>query len=283
MLQPLVPADFPVAAALLAEGFPARTLGFWQEGLRRIERHAGNARCGVPLGYLLRIDGEAVGVTLTPATTRRMADGAIRRVVNFSSLYLREAHRWRTVQFFRTVLSDPQTTYLDLTPAEHVRPMLPLFGFRPVSVGHDIVALPAAACGAGHGASLRALRETDALPPGAPDMAILMAHRELGCEPLLLEHPEGSTLFVYRRRPMRGVPAARLKFVGSHRALRRHLPLLARHCLARGMLVLTWDARAELPPPRLGYRRPTMPWYARGPVPDDCTDFIGSELCLLGV
>lgn len=283
MLRPLVPADFPTAAALLAEGFPARSLAVWEQGLQRLLRHAGNAHCGVPLGQLMQVKGEAVGVALTPATTRRRVDGSQRLLINFSSLYIRPAHSWRAAQFFRTVLADPAATYLDLTPAEHVQPMLPLFGFRQISLGSDIVALPAAALRQGGRGRLRPLLDSDELPPGAPDVALLMAHRELGCLPLLLDHAEGRTLIVYRSRPMRGVPAARLKYIGSHRQLRAHMPLLARYLLARGFMVLTWDARPELPPPAAGYRRGVLPWFARGEIDDDVTDFIGSELCILGV
>ena len=283
MLRPLFEGDFPVAAALLTEGFPVRTRAFWDTALERLRRYSGNAACGIPLGQLLLSQGEPVGVALTPASVRTAPGCPTRRLINFSSWYIRPEHRWRAAMMFRHIVSDSNATYLDLTPSLHVQPMLPLFGFRPISVGFDVVPTPLTSVGLGGGAHVRDYVPTEALPPYSPSAEQLLAHKEVGCVPLVMEHAAGNTLFVYRSRPMRRLPAARLMYVGDHEVLHRHLPVLARFALMRGMAVLTWDARSNFAVPRWGVRREANIWYARGELPDNCTDFIGTELAFLGV
>jgi hypothetical protein len=283
MLKPLLEDDFPTAAALLAEGFPVRTRAFWEGGLQRLKRHAGNAACGVPLGQLLVSDGQAVGIALTPASPRLRSDGRRYNLINFSSWYIRPEHRWRAPLMLRGLVRDPEATYIDLTPTPQVEKMLVASGFSLVNAGSCIAPLPLQAALPGRGARLRELAATDTLSQTAPPMEMLLAHRELGCVPLVMEHEGGSTLFVYRPRPLRGLPAARLKYIGSHARLVRHLPVLARHLLARGLLWLTWDARDGHAAGLGTLRRDSGKWYAKGEITADCTDFIGSELCILGL
>jgi hypothetical protein len=282
MLKPLEEADFPEAVRLLAEGFPLRTAAFWTEALERLRHYSANAEAGVPLGQLLMAKGQAVGVALTPASVRTRPDGAAYRLINFSSWYIQPDHRWRAAMMFRQIVADTEATFLDLTPAVHVQPMLPLFGFRPVSVGMDVATTLPWALLPSRGARVREFRPDDPLPPEAPSAQQLLVHKELGCWPLVLEHLGGQTLLVYRNRAIRRVPAARLMYVGEHAMLRQYLPAVARFLLARGLPVMAWDARAAYDTPRWGIRHQGNVWYGRGHLPDDCTDFIGTELCLLG-
>jgi hypothetical protein len=281
--KPLEERDFQAAAALLSEGFPQHQGTFWNEGLERLRRYADNASCGVPLGQLLIVKGEPVGVALTPASLRHDDAGKAYRLINFSSWYLKPEHRWRAAMMFRHVVADKDATYLDLTPAPHVQPMLPLFGFRPMSVGSECVWTPLWALRSSRGAKVREFCVDDPLPVYAPPAHQLLVHNELGCHPLILEHDQGTTLFVYRRRVVRHIPTARLKYVGDHAVLRQHLPALSRYFMARGFGILGWDARPDWPVPAHGWRKPANVWYARGHIPHNCTDFIGTELCLLGI
>lgn len=281
--KPLEESDFAAAATLLKEGFPNHHATFWTEGLERLRRYAENAACGVPLGQLLVVKGEPVGVALTPASLRHDSGGKPYRLINFSSWYIKADHRWRAAMMFRHVVSDKEATFLDLTPAAHVQPMLPLFGFRPMSAGIDTTMTPLWALRSSKGAKVREFQVDDPLPVHAPSAQQLLVHKELGCHPVILEHDAGTTLFVFRRRKFRHMPAARLKYVGDHAVLRQHLPALARYFLLHGMVFLIWDARTELRPPEHGFRRMTQVWYARGQIPYNCTDFIGTELCLLGI
>jgi hypothetical protein len=283
MLRPLLDEDLPAAAELLAEGFPERSLAFWRHGLQLMRRHAGNPAAGLPLGQLL-VDGtRLVGVVLTPASLRGRPDGSQYVLVNVSSWYVKPEFRWRAGMMLRAVVADPRHVYLDITPNEHVCRMLPIFGFKPMNTATTLAVLPALALRSTHGAWVQPLRADHNLPAGAPPMDMLLTHRELGCEPLLLQHDHGQTLFVYRRHRYRRLPLARLTYVGSHAHLQRHLPVLARHLLGRGIPLLSWDSRIDGPTHLPLVRKPGRSWFARGDDFADHTDFIGTELCILGV
>jgi hypothetical protein len=284
MLRPLRDEDFPAAALLLTEGFPDRTLAFWQHGLQCMRRYAQNEAAGLPLGHAL-MDGDImVGVVLTPASPRARPDGSAYVLVNVSSWYVKPEFRWRAGMMLRTVLANQQHVYVDITPNEEVCRMLPLFGFRPVNTGLTVALLPWLALRRSHGARVRPLRSDDSLPPEAPPMETLLRHRELACEPLMLEHSQGQELIVYRRRTYRRMPAARLKYIGSHATLVRHLPALARYLLLRGMPFLTFDSRADTPAGLPLIQVPGRKWYVRGQADfSDHTDFVGTELCILGL
>lgn len=283
MFHALTDNDFPAAAALLTEGFPERGPHFWQQGLHRLRQHAGNAAAGVPLGLLMKDGERPVGVALTPASQRHRTDGSVQTLVNVSSWYVQPTYRWRAGLMLRALVSDASRSYIDLTPTEDVARMLPVFGFRPVNRGTTVALLPMLALGRSGGARIHPLQPGDRLPDGSPPMEQLLAHRELNCWPLLLEHGTGSTLLVYRPRPLRGVPGARLKYIGSHTMLRQHLPVVARHLLARGLPLLTWDTREDDATSRAFIHRPGGIWYAKGTAFEDYTDFVGTELCILGV
>jgi hypothetical protein len=282
-LEPVASDDFPAVSRLLDEGFPLASGEGWLARLRRLHRYGGNEAAEVPLGQLLWDGDHPVGVALTPASLRQRADGSRYRLVNLSSLYLKPDHRWRAGLVLRKLVADPQNIYIDLTPTAEVGKMLAAFGFRPVSCGTRFAVLPLHALGLDPGVRLRPWRPDDLLLPDGPPRDLVQNHRELGCVALVLEHAEGRDLLIYARRSVRRLPSARLLYITSHARLERHLPVLARHLLARGIVFLSWDARHR---DDRGARTPFRPggvWYARGDAFTDRSDFIGSELCLFGL
>lgn len=283
MQRPLTETDTHAAATLLAEGFPSRPLAFWREGLRRLFGYGDNAAANVPWGWMSFDAQTPVGVVLTPAGQRFGPDGRARTIVNLSSWYLRPGHRWRSAQMLRTVVADPAPVYIDVSAGADVGRMLQLLGFAAIGVGTAIALLPAHALRPARPARVRELAASDTLPPGTPSRQQVSRHRELACVPLLLEHAQGQTLLVYRRRRLRGLPAAHLYYVGSHAVLHSHLATVARYLLAKGLALLMWDRRAGSPTSHLSLERPGGVWYARGDSFEDRTDFLGSELCILNI
>jgi hypothetical protein len=228
------------------------------------------------------LDGEQpVAVALAPASVRQGADGRPRTLVNVASWYVRPQFRWRAALMLRAMLADPKAVYIDVTPTPDVARMLTLMGFRAVNVGIVL------ACTVGHawrsaaGARVRELQPDDALPPDSPPREQIDWHRDLACLPLLMEHGSQRTLLIYRTKRMRGLPVARLKYIGSHDALHRHLGALARHLLAKGFVFMSWDRRTSTPDSPFNVTRSGGIWYARGGDFEDRTDFIGTELSLL--
>jgi hypothetical protein len=283
MLKPLRPEDVPQAAAALALGFPHRDVQAWVRALQLLAAHADNARTSHPPGWLMWHEGQVVGVMLTPATWREHADGSRETRVNLSSWTLHPDHRWRAAVMWMGTQKEKTATYLDLTPSAEVQGMLKATGFSRIGLGLSLAFTPALALQAGRGAHVRPLRPDDALPPGSPPMAMLMSHRALGCEPLVVESADAPCLLAYRCRIQRRLRVARLEYIGSHLALHRHLPALARYLLRRGVPFIGWDTRAGEPRRWGTQQRPGAGWYAKGNRFEDRTDFIGTESCILGV
>lgn len=272
MLEPLSSADLDKAADLLVEGFPERTPAFWQRAIDALKRHGGNGPAEFPPAFLWLSKGKPVGVALTPAVVRRCPEGALRRIVNISSWYVHPDHRWRAPLMLKKLTDAPDTVLTDLTPSPSVRRMLPQLGFRPINRGTRFAFLPAAALHRGRGERVLEL-------PPAEDPPVMGSHRVLGCVPLVVEGPAGSTVVIYRRARVRGVPAADLVYVESHRALAGGFSALSRHLLGRGFMFLRVPALGEAG--RFGtVVLPTGVWYARGEYFHDRTDVVGSELTL---
>jgi hypothetical protein len=280
LLIPIDPQAPAPALDLLAEGFPQRPRAFWQAALRRLHDEGDNARAGCPIGLLLVSKGVPVGVVLSPATLRTNAEGKPQRLINLSSWYLKPEHRWRAGLMFRAMMPDAQATYLDLTPTPEVTAMLPLMGFRAINVGTSVGVLPQLALAGGAGVRVEPWRAGDALPADAPSQSLLAAHGPWGCRSVWMVEGQERHLLVWQYVHVRRLPAARLLYVGSHRALPRHLPALARHLMLRGRVLLKWDARADEPALPGVLRRAGGVWHVRGPWSDDRTDFIGSELAM---
>lgn len=294
MPRPLTLDDLPEVERLLCAGFPERSAAFWRKGLARMlaqRDHGGHGdqgsqgargRTGFPWGFGLESDGRLVGVALTPATERRRADGSVHTLVNLAGWTIEPDHRWRALAMLRRMLADPQSAYIDLTPSPAVQRMLPHVGLQRVAATTAVLLLPGHAAGSARGARLRPLPVGQA-PALGPTALLLDAHRALGCEPLLLRHADGEDLLVWRRSTLRGLPAAQLVYVQSHAVLLRHLPVLARHLLGQGRLLLQCDSRITGPDRWHTFYRPYGAWFARGADFSDHTDFLGSERCLFGV
>lgn len=280
MLKPIDPSDFEAAHRLLCEGFPERDAAFWKSGLERLFSHGENSSLELPYGYFMMDKAEPVGVAIMPASQRRQADGGHRRIMNVSSWYVRAEHRWRAPMMLRGLFADSSLIYTDLTPTPDVQKMLPVFGFKPINLGLMIEPLAALAMRDTGSAKVRGME-----PGSAPEgLAItpgqIETHRALGLVPLLITHEGTSQVVLHRRTSIRGMPAAQLVYVESHKALAPCMPALARHLLWRGKMFLISECRDEASA-ESRFFRPRGIWFARNDSFEDRTDYLGSELCIL--
>jgi hypothetical protein len=264
------------AAALLTEGFPNRGLSFWRRGLERLHQGVGNREAGVPLGQMLYKDGQAVGVTLTPASVRRQAQGGVSRIINLSSMYIRAEHSWQAALMFRRLLADKNAVFTDLTPIHAVRPMLTMFGMKAVNHGVQIDLLARYALSRGVKGQLRQWRCDDPPAPTGPSAALLNDHLAFGALPLYWETAEQRQLIVLQPTRIRRVPAMRLVYAESLSHFRQAMPALARLLMSRGHFLLESDCRTEAAAAGAWFR-PREVWFARGDEFTDRLDWLGSE------
>lgn len=287
LLETIDRTNIGSAIAILRTGFPDRCEAFWGRGLSRLLDLGWNTAAGVPAGHLLRTDEETVGVILTPATLRRLADGTTRRIVNLSSWYVTPDHRWRALAMLRSVLKLQDAIYTDLTPTPEVSRLLEALGFRRLNRGLLIEPLPlTAALPAGEAARITDLHEAPRAAFDSDVLDLLMAHRAVGCVPAAFLDDAGWCPLLFKMSTVRRLPAARLIYCADNRRLARALPAVSRFLLRRGRFILVRDAHQDEPVRRLSAFRPFGLKFAKYADSDSClfanrTDFAGSELGIL--
>lgn len=278
MIAPIDDANQDVAVALLAKGFPGHPASRWAEAIARIRRFGGNAALGLPIGQVMTVEGEPAGVALTIASRREDAGSGPQTHVNFAAWYVETAHRWRAPLMLRAVTRMPCDVLTDLTPSDQVRALLPAFGFRQITRG---VAINLAALHRGGGRVL-ALDDAGAgsIPPGL--RALLEAHVPFGNIPALLECRDGTMVALsFRLMRWRGFTMARMIYCGSNRQLFDHLGAVSSFLRGHGAALIKLEASMEMAQPPGWMRESRELKFARGPMPPDVTDYLGSELALL--
>lgn len=232
--------DEALAAALLTEGFPQKPAAIWPAFFRRLRILDTNGPAGVPLGYLMSNGDRATGVMMTPAMLRKRPDGSQGPVINLSSWYVQPSERWRAGRMLQALLKSHDAMFTDLTPTAEVRTMLPAFGFIPINFGVVFTLLPLAAALPAGSAQMRLLSPRDAdVPAGL--RRILERHQDAGCLAGVLTAGERSLPMLFRKRRLKGVPAANLIYCPDLSHLPLAIPAVARFLLTKGIGVLISD------------------------------------------
>ncbi len=276
--------DLATAVQLLTRGFSAKPASIWSAFFDRMQRLGSNAAAGVPFGYLLSGSKRPTGVMVTPASTRVREDGTAGAVINLSSWYVEPEERWRASRMLQSVLKRHDAMFTDLTPTAEVQAMLPALGFVPLNHGVVITALPVAAALPADDAIVVALAEKHAALMPKELFALLSAHREVGCLPAMLELRDRSIPLLFRRRMLKGVPAAKLLYCSDLAAFQAAIPAVARFLLKQGIaLLMSDDHGLPLRTGQLQRRRGlkfARPGGGLAPAPV-ATDHAASELALL--
>lgn len=232
--------DEAVATALLIEGFPKRPAAIWPAFFRRLRNLDTNEPAGVPFGYLMSNGERATGVMMTPAMLRERPDGSQGAVINLSSWYVQPSERWRAGRMLQSLLKLHDAMFTDLTPTAEVRSMLPAFGFVPINSGVVLTVLPVAAVLPAEWAQMRPLSRRDrAVPEGF--RYILERHENAGCLAGVLMTGERSVPMLFRKRWVKGMPAATLIYCPDMLHLPSAMPAIARFLVRKGVAILISD------------------------------------------
>jgi hypothetical protein len=277
--------DWPEAERRLSAGFGQADADRWTRLGQRL-RDVPPGPSGEPLGVLMDAPGGSGGVLLTFSSLRPpdAAGGAPRRVTNLSSWAVDADARGHAMWMITAALRDRGTRYTDLTPAPAVVPVLERMGFELRLPSCIRVWTLAAA------ARRRRGRVLDDAAAGAalrdhPMVAAFDAHRRLGCRVLALVTGDAPPLAIVLRprRRRRLLSTAEVLYVDSRDALGPLLPALCAWLVARGVLLLEYEADAAHQP-AVPARRLARPRYVRGGLAtDDRIDQLHSELIYLDV
>ncbi|WP_439573221.1 hypothetical protein [Phreatobacter sp.] len=279
MLEPIETDRLDEARLVLSRGFAARDGAFWHDGLRRLDDHHRRQGLG-PCGYLMRRAGEAVGVILT-MRSRREAPGQPGAMVNLSSWYIDEPHRWLAPRMLKLAL-DEEAVVTDLTPSPRVLQMMDHFGFEPWTEGAHIAALPLAAARAGRGFRIAADdRMLGDLSPGQAKIA--EDHLALGCIVAGLAHEGRVSLLVFSPTRRKGIRSARLVYAEDRGDVAGAFGPIARFLLRRGILCAEFPGDATESLPGAWFTRRARPTFFRGAMRRSTIDHAYSEFVFLRI
>jgi len=275
-------ADIAAVVLLLARGFPDRTPQFWCDALQRLTRR--EPPPGLPrYGYLLEYAGVPVGVVLTIYSAIQ-ENGQNTTRCNLSCWYVDPVYRAYASLLASRAHAFKNVTYLNISPAQHTRPMIEAQGFSGYCDG-VFAALPMFRRSPGD----RSVRVFDArqkpvapFDPAARD--ILLHHAEHGCISLWCETPQRAYPFVFRPRVVkRVIPCVQMVYCGNVSEFVRFAGPLGRYLARRGRLLVIVDSNDAIPG-LLGMFSPgKIARYFKGPQRPRLGDLAYTECALLGV
>src|SRR5580693_95494 len=268
--------DISELCALLAEGFPRRTLEYWQTALDTLTSRP--AVEGYPrYGYCLEVEGCLEGVLLL--LTAKI-DGVIRS--NLSSWYLRARYRVFATLMHQRAVRAKEPVYLNVSPAAHTVRSVEAFGFKPYTAGTLIIdATSAVKVG---NSIVRPFTSEAASKLTAETRGSVKTHLGYGCEALVLEDADGPMVALYRVKWLKCVVPAACFVAGDPARLVKSSGRLMRALLQRGIPFALIDAPLHYAPP-LGIRlladreRRYASGTAAAPAPGDLRE---TEIALFG-
>jgi hypothetical protein len=275
-------SDVSGIAALLARGFPARDLEFWQHALRQLG--ARQPPSGLPqYGYLLESGDKPVGAILLICALVQTGESSVRRC-NLSSWYVEPAFRSYGALLVSRALSHKDVTFLNVSAAPHTWPIIEAQGFSRYSDG-VFLAIPSLSGLFGRPAvTILDARTRPAVAFDPLEQEILVQHAELGCISLWCATAEHAHPFVFRpRRVKKLLPCAQLIYCREVRDFVRFAGPIGRHLLGYGKPFVIVDANAPIQGLIGHYRSGTMPRYFKGPQKPRLGDLAYTEYAVIGV
>lgn len=266
-------AQIEKAIGLLCEGFPERSPAFWKDGIARLQASPMHKSGKLPVGYLLEVDGEAVGVGLVALRANQdvaSPDDAGKPVINLSSWYVRPEHGWRFMMLLQAMMRDRDATYSDLSPTESVIPVLERMGFGAINAGVSLVALPVALLFGARANRVRWWTPDEYVAELAQHDSLLRDHHSFGCHCMVIETGKGPVPLIMQPSSVRGVPLVQVIYCPDLEALAAAIGPLASRLLAKGRFGLVVDnpatgdlpamaGRISLPGKRKRFMRPVKP------------------------
>ena len=279
LIRELEHADIPQVAQILAEGFPRRSLAFWQDRLRGMELRERAPR--TPLFGFGIEDHGLQGVALTFGSLHGPAE-ARQTIVNISSWAVRPTQRGPAAkELYRHATSADGMTFSNLSAAPHTQRTIKEFGFTERTAGQfaGVGVLRARA------ARRRILSVSEAERAGlAPIRAEMMRYHEArGCLTFCVEEIDRlASIMLLPRRVGPGIPVAQLIYCERLSDLVDNSWVITSEILKRGYVALLVDASGPIEGLWGRYFPDRAAKYYKGPVPPYAVDHSYSEMIYIG-
>ncbi len=263
---------------LLASGFRRRKRQYWVRALERLAAHA--TPTGLPkYGYLLEDRGVTVGAMLLISSNIGVGSGATVRC-NLSSWYVAPAYRSHASLLFGRALKHKNVTYLNVSAATHVLPIVEAFGFSRYSNG-AFVTLPLLARSRASAAVRVAGASGCPTEPFVSDL--LTQHARYGCISLWCMTANRNYPFVFLPRLVKGViRCAQLIYCRDVQDFVRLARPLGWFLALRSMPLVLIDANGPIPGLVGKYFVGATPRHFKGSTPPRLGDLAFTEAALFG-
>ena len=272
-------ADISSLAELLGKGFPGKSREYWSQVFDRLARHS--TPVGRPkYGYLIESEGVAVGVILLISSMIQQGDTLAMRC-NLSTWYVRPNFRFYATLLISQATAEKNITYLNITPAEHTRPILEVQGFSRYSHGRFVACLSR---------STKALTVADVVGSDVCPSAyfepferdLLLAHARYGCVSVWCTTSERAYPFVFLRRFVkRIVPCVQLIYCRHIDDLIRFARPIGRYLGLRGYPLVLIDSGGPIRGLVGKYVDGIAPKYFKGPTSPRLGDLAYTEAAIL--
>jgi hypothetical protein len=273
--------DTPAVVELLAKGFPRRSHEYWRRALERLRRHS--TPPGLPkYGYVLDVDGAVVGVILLISSSVWTPEGFAARC-NVSSWYVDDRFRSFATLLLSKAFRRKEITYINISPAKHVEPIIRAQGFVRYSDG-QFVAAPAL-----HPVSARSdvVASTAVIPKSDIEVYerdLLRAHEEYGCICFWCVTSSSVHPFIFLPRLVKGLlPCAQLIYAREISDVVRFASQIGRFLALKGRPLILVDSNGPIPNLVGKYVASRSPKYFRGPAGARLGDLTFTEAAMFGL
>src|SRR5215469_449576 len=272
-------ADIRNLAELLGKGFPKKSREYWSQAFDRLAKHS--TPVGRPkYGYLIESEGAPVRFILLISSTIQQGDTFAMRC-NLSTWYVHPNFRFYAPLLISQATAEKGITYLNITPAEHTRPILEVQGFSRYSQGRFVACLSR---------SPKAPTVADVVGsdvcPGAYfepfERDLLLAHARYGCVSVWCTTSERAYPFVFLRRFVkRIVPCVQLIYCRHIDDLIRFARPIGRYLGLHGYPLVVIDSEGPIRGLVGKYVDGIAPKYFRGPTSPRLGDLAYTEAAIL--
>jgi hypothetical protein len=271
-------ADVGAVVELLAKGFPRRGQAYWRQALNRLGKHSTPTH--LPrYGYLLEADSGIVGALLLISSNFRdyvrcnvsawYVEPPFRSVANFLSY---QSFKYRDI------------TYVNISPARHVRPTIEAQGFVRYSDG-QFAAVPILSRSS-HSAKVQIIpagNVPDALFDPA-DRDLLLTHAKYGCTAVWCVTSDRAYPFVFVPRIVKVcIPCFQLIYCPGIEEFVRFAPAIGRFLTSQGRPIVLADSNGPIPGLVGHYFKDVAPKYFKGVNPPRLGDLAYTEAAMFGI
>lgn len=266
---------------LLACGFQSPTR-YWELGFARLRTRL------VPpdmprYGYMLEGDGKPVGVILLISSLRRIGNRQ-ELFSNLSSWYVEPGFRSYAALLFKRALANKQTTYLNVSAATHVQPILDAFGFRRYSEGQVLSPLALARNAPNIRARIIGTNSIENSGLADDERQMLEIQRHYGCIAVCCKSDGRIRPFLFVPRVIKSfIPCAQLAYCREITDLTEVAGTVGRHLLRLGRPFVLIDANGPIPGIPGRYFPDKMPKYCKGPTTPLLGDLTETEATIFGI